>query len=90
MTAACNRDSHLGARYRRLATRRGKKRALVAVGHAVLIAAWQMLTTGTDYTDLGPHHDLRQVSNPAHRTTQLLAQLNAPGYRVTLDPITAT
>jgi transposase len=90
MTAARNRDSHLGARYRRLAPRRGKKRALVAVGHAVLIAAWQMLTTGTDYTDLGSHHNLRQVSNPARRATQLLAELNALGYRVTLDPITAT
>ncbi|MCV2492027.1 IS110 family transposase [Geodermatophilus sp. YIM 151500] len=90
MTAARNRSSHLGARYRRLATRRGKKRALVAVGHAVLLAAWSMLTTGTDYTDRGPDHAPRPVSDPARRVAQLLAQLNALGYRATLDPITVS
>jgi hypothetical protein len=87
-TAARNRDSHLGARHRRLAARRGKKRALVAIGHAVLIAAWTMLSTGTDYTDLGPDH-LSRVTNPARRAAQLLSQLHDLGYRATLEPITA-
>lgn len=84
MTAARNRDSHLGARYCRLAARRGKKRALIAVGHAVLIAAWKMLTTGTDYTDLGPDLYLRHVTNHARRAAQLLSQLQDRGYNATL------
>jgi transposase len=90
MTAARSRTSHLGARYRRLAARRGKKRALVAVGHAVLIAAWQMLTTGTDYTDLGADHYPQHVTNPARRAAQLLSQLHDLGYNATLQPIAAT
>ena len=89
-TAARNRDSHLGARYRRLAARRGKKRALVAVGHAVLVAVWSMLTHRTDYTDLGPDHHLRHVTNPARRTAQLLSQLHDLGYNAILEPLTAT
>ena len=90
MTAARDRNSHLGARYRRLATRRGKKRALVAIGHAVLSAAWQMLTTGTDFTDRGPDQDLRQTTNPARRAAQLLSQLHGLGFNAILEPITAT
>jgi len=90
MTAARDRNSHLGARYRRLAARRGKKRALVAIGHAVLIAAWQMLTTNTDYTDLGPDHSLRQVTTPERRAAHLLHQLHDLGFNAVLEPITAT
>jgi transposase len=90
-TAARNRESHLtvSARYRRLAACRGNKRALVAVGHAVLLAAWKMLSTGTDYTDLGPD-DLSRATKPARRAAQLLSQLHDLGYRATLEPITAT
>ena len=90
MTAARSKTGHLGARYRRLATRRGKKRALVAIGHAVLLAAWQMLTTGTDYTDLGPGHHQRRVTNPARRAAQLISQLHDLGFTATLQPIAAT
>lgn len=90
MTAARSGTSHLGARHRQLAARRGKKRALVAIGHGVLLAAWQMLTTGTDYTDLGPDHYPRPVTNPAPRAAQLLSQLSDLGYNATLEPITAT
>lgn len=85
-TAARSRTSHLGERYRRLAARRGKKRALVAVGHTVLIAAWQMLTTGRDYSDLGTDHYTRRVKNPARRAARLVDQLRALGYEAILAP----
>jgi hypothetical protein len=49
-----------------------------------------MLTTGTDYTDLGPGHHLRPVTNPARRAAQLLAQLHGLAFNATLEPITAT
>jgi transposase len=66
------------------------ERALVAIGHAVLVAAWSMLTHHTDYTDLGPDHHLRHVTNPARRTAQLLSQLHDLGYNAILEPLTAT
>lgn len=50
------KDSYCQAHYRRLAGRRGKKRALVAVGHSMLIAAWHIINDETSYEDLGPQH----------------------------------
>src|ERR1700738_4561039 len=44
VSAARAKGTHLAARYKRIARRRGRKGALVAVGHAVLIAVWTMLT----------------------------------------------
>lgn len=85
-TAARNRKTYLGDRYRRLAGRRGKKRALVAIGHTVLIAAWQMLTHDADYSDLGPEHYARKTSNPHRRATRLLTELHALGYQVSISP----
>lgn len=55
-TAARSPDGYHGALYRRLAARRGKKRAIVAVAHALLVAIYHMLKDGTAYQDLGPDH----------------------------------
>jgi len=51
--AARTKGSFLNARYHRIAGRRGKKRALMAVAHSILIAIWHMLTTGEVFHDLG-------------------------------------
>jgi transposase len=54
LAAARTKDTtYLGARYRRLIRRVGKKKALVAVEHSILIAVWHMLTNDVEYTDLG-------------------------------------
>jgi transposase len=45
--------SYFAAQYRRLASRRGDKRAIVAVGHSILVAAWHILRDGVTYQDLG-------------------------------------
>jgi transposase len=84
--AAGAKNTHLQARYRRLAARRGKKRALVAVSHSMLIAIWHMLSSGMDYRDLGPLHFLTRV-NPARQTQRLVSQLQQLGYQVRLDPV---
>ncbi|HEX2290416.1 MAG TPA: IS110 family transposase, partial [Pseudonocardiaceae bacterium] len=51
--AARTRNTYLMAQYRRLAARRGRKKALVAVGHSILVIAYYLLTRRTDYQDLG-------------------------------------
>jgi hypothetical protein len=82
--AARTKDSYLGALYRRLAARRGKKKATVAVGHAILIIADHLLADGTVYQDLGPtHFDERDRDAVQRRLVQRLQRL---GYKVTLEP----
>jgi transposase len=50
------RQSYLAAQYHRLARRRGDKKAIVAVGHSILVAAWHVLRDGVAYHDLGPDY----------------------------------
>jgi len=81
---ARKKDTYLGAQYRRLAARRGKSRAAVAVGHTILIIAYHLLRDGTDYYDLGSRyfdeHDRRAVER------RLVHRLEGLGYRVSLEP----
>jgi transposase len=69
------KGSYPRAQYRRLAARRGKKRALVAVGHSRLIAARHVIGAEVEYRDLGPLHFLTRA-DPA-RQTQWLITLGA-------------
>jgi transposase len=77
------RNSYFSAQYHRLAPRRGKRRAAVAVAHSMLIAIYHLIKDGTIYQDLGPNHfdelDRRRITHRAVRRLQAL------GYRVTLD-----
>jgi hypothetical protein len=59
MNAARNRDTYLGARYRRIAARRGKSKATVAVQHSILVAIWNMAQTGALYDDPGADYYTR-------------------------------
>ena len=77
-----SRNSYLQAQYRRLAGRRGKKRALLAVGHTILVAAWHMISNEADYQDLGTAHFVTRV-DPVRQTRRLVTQL---GYQVQLNP----
>jgi transposase len=79
------KNTYLQAQYRRLAARRGKKRALVAVGHTILIAAWHIIGNGVDYRDLGPDHFVRRA-DPIRQTRRLVDQLQQLGYLVQLSP----
>ena len=74
----------LGAQYRRLAARRGAKRAVVAVGHTILVIAHHLLRVGTVYEDLGAtYFDQRDRHAIARRLGRRLETL---GYAVTLAP----
>jgi len=54
MSAARSKDTYLSVKYRRIASRRGPMKALVAIEHAMLIAIWNMAHTGALYDDPGP------------------------------------
>jgi transposase len=82
--AARTNNSYLAAQYQRLRGRRGHAKAVTAVGHSILTAAWHMLTTGELYRDLGGDYFIRQ--NPDRLTKRLVRQLQALGHQVTLTP----
>jgi transposase len=83
MACAQNPGTYLGARYRRIASRRGPQRANVAVQHSMLIAIWHMGTTGTLYDDPGADYFTRL--HPDRAKKRAIHQLEVMGYRVTLD-----
>jgi transposase len=90
VAASRTKGTYLAARYRRVASRRGKKRALVAVGHTVLLAIWAMLTHNIAYRDLGGDYFTERL-NPQGKIRQahrLISQLTLLGYQVVLQPAT--
>ncbi len=84
--AASKTDTFLGERYRRIARRRGKKRAIVAVGRSILVIAWHLLSDPeAHFHDLGVgFYDTRIGPERAKRNH--IRQLEALGYKVTLEP----
>jgi transposase len=79
-------DTFLGERYRRLAKRRGTKKAIVAVGRSILVIVWHLLADPqARYHDLGAgFYDTR--INPERAKRNHIRQLEALGYKVTLEP----
>lgn len=88
-SAARTNNTFLAARYKRL-IRRGKKRALVAVGRSILEAAWHILTTGRPYHELGPDHYTQRHGNRRRRAERLAHQIRVLGYTVALDDLQQT
>jgi transposase len=83
--AASRTNTFLGQRYRRLARRRGKKKAIVAVGRSILIIVWHLLSdTETRFHDLGPDFYDQRIS-ASRQTRNHIAGLQALGYKVTLE-----
>ncbi len=81
---ARKKDTYLGAQYRRLAARRGKSRAAVAVGHTILVIAYHLLRDGTEYHDLGPRYFDERDRRAVER--RLVHRLEGLGYKVSLGP----
>jgi transposase len=82
--ASKTRDTYLAAQYRRIAARRGKKRALVALGHTILVIIYHILTRRQPYQDLGPaYFDQLDRQHLEHRLVRRLERL---GYTVDLQP----
>ena len=89
ISASRGKDTYLAARYRRVMARRGRKRALVALQHSILIAVWHMFTNDTTYHDLGANYFIERAGK-ARATRRLIGQLNHLGYQVTLNPLAVT
>ena len=82
--ASHSKGSYFQAHYRRLAGRRGKKRASMAVGHSLLVVIYHMLKDGRDYQELGA--DYLDRLDPARVTRYHVKRLERLGYEVTLTP----
>jgi transposase len=81
--AARSKNTYLAAHYTRLKGRRGHKRAVIAVGHSILVVAYHMLTRHQPYHDPGADYYLRR-DEQAH-ARRLVRQLERLGYDVTLN-----
>ena len=80
-----SKTTYLGAKYRRIKSRRGPMKALVAVEHSILIASWHMLTNSELYTDPGPDYFVKR--RPTQTQARAIHQLESLGYTVTLEPL---
>ena len=82
--AGHSKETYLGGEYRRFAGRKGKKRAVVAVGHEISDIVYYMLTRGTEYQDLGLHY--QEERNRVAIQRQATRQLERLGFDVQLQP----
>jgi transposase len=85
--AGRRRNTYLSAQYRRLASRRGNKRAAVAVGHTILVIAYHLLERSCDYEELGGDYFDKRDRQFVER--RLVRRLEGLGYKVSLDPVAA-
>ena len=83
---ASHTNTFLGERYRRIARRRGQKKAVVAVGRSILVIVWHLLSDDqAHFEDLGPgFYDTRGGADRARRNH--VRHLEALGYKVILEP----
>lgn len=81
------KNSYFKAFYYRLAARRGRKRALLAVGHAILVVAYHLLKERTPYQELGG--DFFDRLHEGRLTRYLVKRLEKLGHQVTLEPTVA-
>jgi transposase len=84
LAATRSRNTYLAAQYGRLRARRGHSKAVTAVAHSILVAAWHMLQTGEIYNDPGADYFARR--DPERLTRRLVAQLERLGHTVLLQP----
>jgi len=81
--AAHTKDTYLAAQYHRLVVRRGKKKAIVAVMHSILVIAYHLIQRKEAYRDLGGNYfDQRRPELTAKRLLQRLTKL---GYQVSIQ-----
>jgi transposase len=82
--AARTKRSYFHGTYQRLRARRGHKRALIAIAHAMLGTIWHLLSRGSDYVDRAsvPKHQ----PDPQRLTQHLVQRLQQLGYTVALSP----
>jgi transposase len=82
------KKTYLWTKHQRITARRGPMRPLVSVEHAMIIAAWHMLTSGEVYREPGLDYYTRRV--PAKTKARAIRQLESLGYKVTLESLADT
>ncbi len=83
--AAHTKKTYLAALYHRIAARRGRKKAVIAVAHAILIIVYHLLKRHEPYRELGANYfDERERQDVERRLVRRLQRL---GYEVTLQPL---
>ena len=87
--AARSKNTYLRAQYEQVKRRKGHDKAIVAVAHSILIAAYHILKADVPYQDLGGDYFTRQA-DPQRITKRLVAQLERLGHTVTLQTSTTT
>ena len=83
--AGRSRNTYLSAQYHRLAARRGKKKAAVAVAHAILVVSYHLLKDGSAFTDLGGDYFDRRDQDARER--YLVRQLEQLGNKVNQEQV---
>jgi transposase len=84
MSAVRSKNTYFSAKYRRIASRRGPIKAVVALKHAMLVAIWNMLQTGETYSDLAGGFFTKR--SPDKAKSRALDELRNLGYTVILEP----
>jgi len=79
------KKGYLGAQFQRLVRRRGKKKAVVAVAHSILVIAYHLLKNQSSYRDLG--YDYFDRLNKARIQRHHIRRLQELGFKVTLEPM---
>ncbi len=83
--ATHTKQTYLAAQFRRLVRVKGKKRALIAVGHSILVIIYHLLSSKVSYTELGgDYFDRRNVEV---QRTRLIRKLEALGVKVTVEAL---
>jgi transposase len=83
--ASHQKGTYLAAQYKRLVKRMGKKKALVAVGHSILVIAYHVLQNRTPYQELGGDYFERR--NVDKQRKRLIRQLESLGLKVTVEEV---
>ena len=86
--ASKTKNTYLKARYHRLAARRGRKRALVALGHKILIMAYHIIKEQSTYSELGA--DYFERLNEQAIIRRLTARIEILGYEVAVTKTETT
>ena len=82
--AAHSKNTYFAAQFGRIAARRGKKRALIAVAHSLLVVAYEILKNKERYRELGA--DFFDVLNKDHVKRRLVQRLTKLGFQVAVTP----
>jgi transposase len=83
--ASHTKETYLAAQFRRLVRTKGQKRALVALGHSILVIAYHMMKRRADYEELGGDYFDRQSTE--HLQRRLIRRLERLGLKVVVEPL---